>query len=253
MLITSGSNKKLLRRAVVLAKLGRQIMETLSLSVTTRDLNQKAKDLRRANLIPLEYYGTGVKNKSLQVDYQTFRKLYRTTGTSAVIELNIDDKEKINVLVHDIDKDPVTDHIIHVDLINVRMDQVLHTHIPLEFTGVCPAVKELGGVLTHKLTEIDVKCLPKDLVHSITVSVEPIVDYHTFVRVKNLNIPAGITVLNDPEEVVASASALRIEEEETATSAIDTAAAEGAVAAPVEGATTEGAPAAVSEAKGKKE
>lgn len=236
-----------------MAKLGRQIMETLSLSVTTRDLSKKASDLRRADLIPLEYYGTGVKNKSLQVDYQTFRKLYRVAGTSAVIELNIDGKEKENVLVHDIDKDPVTDHIMHVDLINVRMDQVLHTHIPLEFTGVCPAVKELGGVLTHKLTEIDVKCLPKDLVHSITVSVEPIVDYHTFVRVKDLNVPAGITVLNDPEEVVASASALRVEEEETATSAIDTAAAEAA-AAPAEGATAGEAPAAaVAEAKGKKE
>lgn len=221
-------------------------METLSLNVTIRDLNQKAGDLRRANLIPLEYYGTGVKNKSLQVDYQTFRKLYRTAGTSAVIELNIDDKEKANVLVHDIDKDPVTDHIIHVDLINVRMDQVLHTEIPLEFTGVCPAVKELGGVLTHRLTEIDVKCLPKDLVHSITVSVEPIVDYHTFIRVKDLNVPAGITVLNDPEEVVAGASALRIEEEEIAAPA--SGAAEGAVegAVPASGAVAgavEGAPA----------
>lgn len=191
-------------------------MEVLELNLQTRDtLKNKAKDLLKSNLIPAEFYGKGVSNKSLQVDYQTFRKLFRVAGSNTVIELNIDGKEKANVLVHDIQRDPVTDHILHVDLINVRMDREIHTHIPLVFVGTASAVKELGGILTHHLTEIEVKCLPADLVHDIEVNVEPIVDFHSFVRVKDLTVPSKIIVMNDPEEIVVNAVAPRIEEEET--------------------------------------
>lgn len=188
-------------------------MEILSLDVQSRNKSQKAKDLLRSNLIPLEYYGRGVGNKSLQVDYQTFRKLFRVAGSNTVIELNVDGKEKINVLVHEIQQDPVTDTITHVDFINVKMDQELHTKIPLEFTGDAPAVRELAGILTHHLNEVEVKCLPKYLVHNIAVSIAPLIDFSVFVRVKDLIVPDGITILNNPEEIVANVVPPRLEEE----------------------------------------
>ena len=204
----------------------------MTLEVQSRMPDSRARDLLGSNIIPAEYYGRGVENKSIQVDYQTFRKLFRVAGTNTVIELNVDGKEKINVLVHDLQKNPVTDLITHVDFVNVRMDEDIHTNIPLEFVGVSKAVKELGGILVHQLDEVEVKCLPKDLVHSIEVSLDPLVDFHSFVRVKDIVVPDGITILNGPDDVVVSASAPRVEEEVTPVAAEATAEA---------GATTEGA------------
>ena len=74
------------------------------LEVTTRDGKTKAKDLLRENIIPIEFYGNGVKNKSLQVPYKAFRIVYRAAGSNTIIEMVVDGKEKHNVLVHEITK-----------------------------------------------------------------------------------------------------------------------------------------------------
>jgi len=184
------------------------------LDVQARESGRKAKDLLKNGIIPIEFYGNGVDNLSLQVDYQVFRKLFRVAGTNTVIEATVDGKDKMNVLVHRIDFHPVTDQITHVEFINVKMDEEIHTQIPLEFEGIAPAVKELGGTMTHNLEQLDVKCLPKDLVHSLPVNVESIVDFHTSIRVKDLTVPSTIAVLNGLEDVVASVSAPQAEEVE---------------------------------------
>lgn len=186
----------------------------MSLDVQSRDKNMKAKELLAANIIPIEFYGRGVKNKSLQVDYQTFRKLFRVTGTNMIVELNVDGSEKINALVQDVVYNPATDSITHVDFINVKMGEAIHTHIPLELVGVAPAVKELSGMLMHHLNEIEVKCLPKDLVHTIEVNIDSLIDFNTYIRVKDLVVPSTLEVLNDPEDVVVTVVAPRVEEEE---------------------------------------
>lgn len=209
-------------------------MDTMSLDVQTRENGLKAKELLAKNVIPAVYYGKGVENQHLQVDYQTFRRLFRAAGTNTIIDLSIDGDKKAKVLIHEVLKHPVTDLIAHIDFINVRMDQELHTHIPLVLTGTAPAVKELGGVLMHHLTELEVKCLPKDLIHDFEVSIESLVDLHTSIRVKDLTLPEGINVLNNPEDVVATIVAARVEEEAPVeTEAVP---AEGtAEAAPAEG------------------
>lgn len=180
-------------------------MDIQTIEVQTRTSAIKSKDLRLKNLLPAEFYGKGVKNASIQLNYGAFRRLFRTAGKNTVIELSVDGKDKHNVLVHDIQRDPISDAIIHVDFINVRMDQVIHAKIPLKFVGTAKAVKDFGGILTYNLDEVDVKCLPKDLIQSIEVSVDPIVDLHSYVRVKDLVIPTGITITNPPEEVVVTA------------------------------------------------
>jgi len=183
------------------------------LEVQSRDKNIKAKELLRSDLIPAEYYGRGVNNQSVKMDYQTFRKLFRVAGTNTIVELKVDGKDPINVLVHRVDQDPVTDRYTHVDFINVRMGEIIHTKVPIHLTGVAPAVKELAGTLTHQLNEIDVKCLPKDLIHSIDVDIASLVDFNCFIRVKDLNIPSTVEVLNDSEDVVATVVPPRVEEE----------------------------------------
>ncbi len=188
-------------------------METLPLDVKSRDTNMKAKVLLREDIIPIQFYGKGIKSRSFQVDYQTFRKLYRIAGSNTIVELNVDGKEKVNTLVHEVQTDPVTDLITHIDMINVRMDQEIMAKIPLKFVGVSKAVKDEGGILTPHINEIEVKCLPANLIHEIEVSVEPLVDFNTYIRVKDLTVPGTLTVLNEPGDVVINAVLPRAEEE----------------------------------------
>lgn len=193
-----------------------------------RESGVKARDLLEKNIIPVEFYGKGVKNLSLQADYQTFRRLYKSAGKNTVIELNVDGK-KYNALVHDVQYAPISDKIMHVDFISVRMDQIITAVIPLKFVGLAPAVKELGGILTHTLHEITVKCLPGDLIPFIEVSVDPITTLHSYVRVKDLNVPSTLTVVNPPDEVVVTAVAPKVEEEAAPVAAVVTAEAGAAV------------------------
>lgn len=191
-------------------------METLALAVSPRSEVHSARGLRREGIIPAEVYGGGQKNLSVQVDYQTFRKAYRKAGENTIIDLMVGGGDApLKVLVHDVEYDRGTGKIIHVDFVNVRMDEEVETHIPLEFTGEPEAVKALGGTLITPLSELEVRCLPAQLVHSIAVDVSSLVDFHMAIHVSDVVVPEGLTVLDDPEGVVAHVVAPRVEEVST--------------------------------------
>lgn len=178
-------------------------MEKVSFTAQPRDKSVKAKVLRRKNLIPAEYYGRNVENMSLQVGYQDFRRLYKKAGSNTVIDLEVEGKGMKNVLIHNVEVHPVTDQYIHIEFINVRMDQEVNTNIPVRLEGTAPAVKELGGTLIQNLDEVEVTCLPKDLVHEIVVNIESLVDFNSSITVADLKVPAGITIVNEPDASIA--------------------------------------------------
>ena len=175
----------------------------MTLEVQSRNGEMKAKELLRNDILPLEYYGKGVDNRSLQVNYQDFRRMLRQAGKT-VITLVVDGKDKLNVLVHDYQRDPITDKMTHVDLINVDMNKELTATVPLKVVGTAPAVKELGGILQTPLSSVEITCLPKDLIHSIEVDVSVIKDFATAIHVSDLSIPAGVKVATDEVLTVAS-------------------------------------------------
>ncbi|MFA6024484.1 MAG: 50S ribosomal protein L25 [Candidatus Gracilibacteria bacterium] len=200
-------------------------MDKVTFPVQTRDTSVKAQTLRKKNLIPAEYYGRGVENMSLQMEYQPFRKLYKKAGSNTVIDLEIEGKGMKNVLIHNVALHPVTGLYTHVEFINVRMDQEVTTTIPVRLEGQAPAVKELAGILIQNLDGIEVTCLPKDLVHEIIVDVSSLVDFNSSITVGDLKIPAGITVLNELEASVAYVTQPQ-EEEVAATEPVDVSAVE---------------------------
>ncbi|MFA6305752.1 MAG: 50S ribosomal protein L25 [Candidatus Gracilibacteria bacterium] len=233
-------------------------MDAITLEVQSRNAEEKAKDLLAQEFIPAEFYGKGVENISFKMDYQTFRRTFNKAGMNTVISLVVDGKKGPNVLVGDVQYHPITGNMIHVDFTDVKMDQEIHTSIPLVFVGVAPAVKNLAGVFMPKMDEVDVKCLPAALVHNIEVNIDSLVDFHTYVRVKDLNVPAGITIMDQPEDVVAMVVAPRAEEEAPVVAAAPAegeAAAEGATPAEGEAAAkgdaAKGAAPAKGEQKGK--
>ncbi|MDP2625228.1 MAG: 50S ribosomal protein L25 [Candidatus Peregrinibacteria bacterium] len=191
-------------------------MDVVEIIAKKRD-GSRAMDVRRNGMIPAECYGAGKENVSIQMDYQVFRKAYIVAGENTVIDLKVGDKPVQKVLVHQVDFNAVSDKIIHVDFVNVDMDVEVHTSIPLNFVGISPAVKDLAGMLMTNITDLEIKCLPGDLVHAIDVDITVLADFHTSIHVSDLIVPKKITVLADSELMVATVVAPRSEEEEVET------------------------------------
>lgn len=208
-------------------------MKTVPLKASKREKSVPVKGLRLLRNIPAVIYGHGRENVLIQFDYQDFRKAYAQAGSNTIIDLEIDGKEHENALVYGVQHNPVTDEVTHVDLKYVRMDEAIIAHIPFEFIGVSPAVKDLAGVLEPKKHEIEVKCLPADLVPSISIDISVLVDFNTVIHIKDLVLPPKLEVLHDPEESVVSVMPPRVEEAPEAAAAA--APVEGEAAVPVEG------------------
>ncbi len=174
-----------------------------------RDKN--AKYLRAENFIPAVCYGAKQDAVSLKVDYQTFRKMYSKAGTNTVIQLDGEGLDHLDVLVHDVDYDPVTDNIMHIDFLRIEKNKPVHAMVPIVITGKAPAVADLGGILLHHKHEVEIKCLPKDLIHEIEVDVTKLVDFHTSVHVSDLVVSQAVEILDAPDDVIVNVSAPKTE------------------------------------------
>ena len=183
-----------------------------SLSAKIRE-NKKSKVIRQEGVLPAILYGPGVKNLSLQIDEKEFEKIYQEAGASSLISLEIG-AEKFQVLVHEIQRDPLSNNFIHIDFYQPSLKEETEAKIPLVFEGEAPAVKELSGTLVKHIQEIEVKALPQNLPHEIKVNIEGLKTFEDNVLVKDLPAPEGVKILKEPEEIVASVAPLKKVEEE---------------------------------------
>ena len=188
----------------------------ISLKATTRkEFGKKTKSMKANGLVPAVVYGPGVKNISVQVDEKEFKKVFAKAGESSLIELSAEgEKEKRPVLVHEIQKNPLTDSIIHIDFYQADLKEEVEVAIPLVFEGVAPAEKELGGTLNKNMLELEVKALPTNLPQEIKVDISGLKTFEDHILVKDLVIPANVTVMKGADEIVAAVLApVKVEEE----------------------------------------
>lgn len=171
------------------------------------------KKLKRDNLIPGILYGHKVKNTTLEVGYTDFDKLYKQVGETTLINLECGDKER-TVLIHDVQTDPVTDKYIHIDFYQVKMDEKIKTEVVLNFIGEAPGAVERGGILIKSADKLEIEALPKNLPHEIFVDVSLLKEIEDHIYVKDLDIPNGVEVLSDAEQVVAMIASPKVQEEE---------------------------------------
>jgi large subunit ribosomal protein L25 len=190
-------------------------METLSLVAVKRETeDKKANAYRKEGILPAVLYGG--KNKesiSVRVDEKEFAKIFRKAGESSLVSLDLGDKTARKVLIHGIEKHPVTGRFMHVDFFEVRMDEKLKTTVPLRFIGESLAVKQEGGNLVKTLQELEIECLPQDLPHDLTVDISALVKFHDSMRIRDIKLPAGVTTKMDSDEVIVLVEAPRSEEE----------------------------------------
>jgi large subunit ribosomal protein L25 len=197
--------------------------------------------LRREGRLPAVVYGHGVPSANVTLDTHEFELLRRRLGANELVDLSVGGKKSDPVLIHEIQVHPVNRRPLHVDLLVVSMTEELTVDVPLRPVGHSEAISTLGGTLLHAIEDIRIRALPDHLPQSIEYSIESLVDFEGTIHVRDLAIPADVTLLTDPGELVARVLAPRVEEVEAPAAEAAPVAAEGE--APAEGAEArEGAP-----------
>jgi len=192
-------------------------MKGLELEASEREVTgKKVRFLRRQGLIPANIYGRGVNSLSLQVDAKNLKQILTQAGGTDLISLKIGDSKKaVKVLLRDVQRNPLTDDLFHVEFYQVKMDEKIRVDVPLEFVGEAPALKHKNVALLRVLDSIHIEALPDDLPHSIEVDVSVLEENDQSIHVKDLKLPAGVTLHTDLEEMVIKvAEAKKIVEEE---------------------------------------
>lgn len=185
------------------------ILEAKTRSVT----GKKVRKLREQGMLPSVLYGHEIKTQPLQVKEHDFEKIFKKVGFSSLVDLQIDKNPPVKILIHHLQKDPISDKPLHADFYKVKMTEKIKTQIPLHFVGEAPAVKQLDGNLITNKDSLEVECLPDDLVGSIEVDISSLKTFEDKIKVSNLKVPEKITVLDDKEEIVALVEEPRSEEE----------------------------------------
>lgn len=185
---------------------------TITLDVAKRE--RKAEP----GTIPGVVYGPKQESVPLSIDARTFEKTLQEAGESTIIVLKGLD-EDIEVLVHDVAFNPTRGGIEHVDFYAIERGKELTTNVALEYTGEAP-VEKTGATVNRVLHDVEVTCRPSNLPAHIAVDLSVLTDTEAQIRVADLTVPEGVTIGNDPEEIVANVAAAR-EEEPEETAAVD--------------------------------
>ncbi len=165
-------------------------------------MGKSVRHLRHDGILPGVVYGKGVESTPIQCTLKDFERVYAEAGESTVVMMALGDK-KMPVIIQDVTRDPVSDHVLHVDLYQVRLDQKITATVPFEFINEAPAVKDLGGVLIKNINEIEIEALPQDLPHNIVVDLSSLSSIGSQILLKNVAMSSALNVKADPESVIA--------------------------------------------------
>lgn len=169
--------------------------------------------IRKSLCLPAVVYGYQIKPRALELNLNTFEKIFRQAGENTLIDLQVDNESPVKVLIHDVQLHPLKNFFTHADFYKVRMDKKIKAEVPVIFSGEAPAVKELGGIFVKNYTALQVECLPGDLPHNITVEISGLKSFEDQIRVGDIVLPAKVIVLENADETVALVTPPRSEEE----------------------------------------
>jgi large subunit ribosomal protein L25 len=178
---------------------------------------EAVKKMRNAGRIPAVLYGHGFDTILISLDERAFKTLLRhEKGLHGLLNLKVEGGKggAHTVVVKELQRDPIKDHILHVDFQKIRSDEELQAEVALLFTGE-PAGVKAGGILQHYLYEVTVACLPKDLPDSIELDISNL-NLKDNLRISDLPTFEGVRYINNPEEIVTAVALKRVREEVTA-------------------------------------
>jgi large subunit ribosomal protein L25 len=177
------------------------------------------KVIRAQGNMPAVLYGEGKEALMITLNTKEFERIWRLAGESTVLNITGVGDDK-SVLIQDVTLDPFYDIPTHADFYLVKNDVVVDVEVPLEFVGVSPAEKSLGGTLIKVMHTITIEALPKDLPSEIEVDISSLITFDDQIQIKDILLPTGVTAVGDGEEVVALVQEPK-EEEDTPRAEVD--------------------------------
>jgi large subunit ribosomal protein L25 len=186
-------------------------MEQLELKAQARTLfGKKTKRLRKDGLIPAILYGPRTDAVSLQVPERELSSVLDEAGTNRLINLLVDDEKKPRMIVaRDVQRDIITQSLIHVDLYEVVMTEKITADVPITLVGEAPGVLTKQGLLVRGVDSVQIQCLPDQLIHEIEVDISVLEEKDQAILVEDLVVGEDIEILTNPEEVVAQILTVR--------------------------------------------
>lgn len=188
---------------------------TLKLNATKRAVGDKV-----VGMMPAVMYGKHAGSTPIFLNPIAFLKVYKEAGESNVISLDVEGKQE-NVLIHDIQFDPVKSHVVHADLYVIEKGQKVHVNIPLQFIGESFAVKNLGANLIKVLHEVYVSADPSVLPSFVEVDISTLSDLNSNILVKDLELGKGVELYHMNETDVVASVIAQVEEDLSAPAVVD--------------------------------
>lgn len=186
----------------------------VKLEAIKRETSKSARaSLRKEAMIPAVVYGKKEASTPIAVSVINFKKVWEEAGESTVVTLDGFGKS-VDVLIQEVSIDHISGLPVHVDFYAIEADKKVEVEVPLEYVGEAPAVKLLGGNLVKVLHEVSIEALPKNLPHSIEVDISTLETFESQILAKDLKLSTGVTLITNPEEVVALVAAVSEEKEE---------------------------------------
>jgi len=175
-----------------------------------------ARRVRAAGKIPAVLYGVGHDAVAVEVDPKHISKiLFSETGHNTIFDVDLGDKSPVKAMIVDWQREPIKDHLIHIDLKRIAMDKALKVSVRVKLMGVPVGVKTHGGILDQVLREVEIECLPADIPSHIDVDISHL-DLHEVLRVSGLPHSEKIKYLESEDATVAHVITIREEVAPTA-------------------------------------
>jgi large subunit ribosomal protein L25 len=200
-------------------------MARRELNVETRQVKgKKVAQLRRGGILPANLYGHGLESVAVQAPSEDIEKTLKAASANEVLDLKIaGEKDARPVVIQRIQRHPLNSGLLHLDFYQVSLRQKMRADVPLVIVGQSEAIETFNGVLVQAIESVHVEALPLDLPSRIEVDISPLSELEMSIHVRDLPVPANVTLLTDEEVVVAKVAAPRIaqelEEEEAAAAA----------------------------------
>jgi large subunit ribosomal protein L25 len=173
-------------------------------------LGKAVKIIRRQGLVPGNLYGNGKPSQPIQMNALELTRFIASHGPATLIDLHLDgNKQGDTVMVQQIQREPVSHAIQHIDFLQIQMSKPIRLHIPIRIEGEAPAVTRENGILLHILESVEVEALPAKLPESLSLDISDMVELKSIRHVSDLELPADVTLLTSLEEVVIKIEAPR--------------------------------------------
>ena len=194
-------------------------------------LGKKVRFLRRQGITPAHLFGHNVEPVPLQCDTAQLQHVLAQAGKTGLVSLKLDKSKKTrNVMVREVQREPRTGQLLHVDFYQVRMEEKIRVEVPILLVGEAPALKLKENFLAHELNNLTIECLPDEIPSRVELDLSVLTESEQAIHVKDIRLDDGITVLDNPDQLVVKISASFIEKvEEEVEAAVEAEAPEGAV------------------------